>query len=101
MKNENTILTTKEEKIAKRCTAKYRGFFVRHATVIGWLGAVLFVLGLPPNKSINENIKIWIFTVAIIMIFFSAYSELTIIIGKLYEQHQGCIKSKTNEKQDV
>jgi len=57
---------------------------VRHASVIGWIGAVLFVLGLLLHRSINDTTKIWIFNIAIFMIFYSAYSELMIIVGKLY-----------------
>jgi hypothetical protein len=85
MKNETT-LTAKEDKMAKRCAAQYKSFPVRHANIIGWLGVVLFALGLLPITVLNENIKSWLTTIPIFMIFYGMYSDLTIIIGKLYEQ---------------
>ena len=85
MKNE-TALTAKEEKVAKRCAVKYKGFIVRHANIIGWLGVIIFALAVLPHTGISENIKTWIRPISIFMIFYSVLSELTIIIGKLYER---------------
>ncbi len=85
MKNE-TALTDKEEKIAKRCAAQYNGFLARHAKVIGWFGVVIFALGILKINGINENIKEWLRPISIFIIFYGYHLELTNIIGKLYER---------------
>ena len=85
MKND-TALTNKEEKIAKRCAAQHKGFLVRHAKAIGWFGVVIFALGILEINGISEDIRAWLRPISIFFMFYGYYLELTNIIGKLYKR---------------
>jgi hypothetical protein len=89
-------LTSREEKIAKRCAAKYNSFIFRNGKIIGWIGVVLFGLGILPLIPLPEWLKILFFSMGILMIIHGVFSDFITVIGKLYELNKEIeSKSKT------
>jgi len=86
--NEIMGLTTREEKIARRCAAKYNSFLIRKGKVLCWIGVVLFGLGILPFVTLPEWLKTVFSTIGALMIIYSILSDFIIVIGKLYEQRK-------------
>jgi hypothetical protein len=89
-------LTIKEEKIAKRCAAKYNSFIFRKGKMIGWTGVVLFGLGILPLIPLPEWLKTLFFSIGGLMIIHGVLSDFIIVIGKLYNLSEK-VESKPNK----
>ena len=81
-------LTTREEKIAKRCAAKYNVFIIRNGKIIGWVGVVLFGLGILHLIPFSEWLNIFSFSIGTLMIIYGVFSDFIIVIGKLYNRNK-------------
>ncbi len=81
-------LTSREEKIAKRCAAKHNKFIFRSGKIICWTGVVLFGLGILPFIPLPEWLKTLSFSVGFLMIICGILSDFITIIGKLYNRNR-------------
>jgi len=79
-------LTSREEKIAKRCAAKQDSFIIRNGKIIVWVGVVLFTLGILPLIPLPQWIKTLFLDIGMFMIIYGIFSDFIIIIGKLYNR---------------
>ena len=81
-------LTSREEKIAKRCAAKYNSFIIRNGKIICWIGVVLFGLGILPFIPLPEWLMTLFLFIGTPMIIYGVFSDFIIVIGKLYNRNK-------------
>lgn len=80
-------LTPREKKIAIRCATQYKRLLFRNGKIIGWVGVILFGLGIVPMVP-SEWPKTLSLYIGILLITHSVFSDFITVIGKLYELHK-------------
>ncbi len=81
-------LTKQERKFAELSARRYRSLLYRKSQLIGWLGAILFGLGLLRLLPVSASIQRLLLQGGFILMVISTIMFAMTIIGKLYVRNQ-------------
>jgi Co/Zn/Cd efflux system component len=81
-------LTKEEKRLAERSLKKHKGFLCRKSGILGWIGVVLFAVGILPIFSLAEWIDDLLVSAGFVLLILSLISLCMRVIGKLYARIQ-------------
>jgi hypothetical protein len=87
-------LTKQERKFAELSAKRYRGLLYRNSQLIGWVGVVLFGLGLLRILPVSASVQKLLLQGGFFLIVMSTIMFSMTIIGKLYTRNQELDRSR-------
>jgi hypothetical protein len=81
-------LTKRERKIAEISVKRYHGLFYKKSHLLGWVGCLLFLMGLLKIFSVPQWCRDLFLYIGFTVLTLSILVQIMGLVGKLYEEVQ-------------